>query len=61
MNTREKEPVYQQPDPSVVHQHSEQGAMYADVIDPPAIVNPNFEYAIPQGGDEATEDLTRRH
>ena len=53
MNTCEKEHAYQQPDPSVINQHSEQGAMYADVIDPPAIVNQNFDYEIPPG-DEAT-------
>ena len=53
MNTREKEPAYQQPDPSVAHQHSEQGAMYEAVNEPPAIVNQNFDYEIPPG-DEAT-------
>ena len=54
MNTREKEPAYQQPDPSVAHQHSEQGAMYEAVNDPAANVNQNFDYEVPPSGDEAT-------
>ena len=60
MNTREKEPAYQQPDPYYitviddVNQHSEQGAMYEAVNDPAANVNQNFDYEVPPSGDDAT-------
>ena len=52
MNTCEKEHAYQQQDPSAINQHREQGAMYTDVIDPPANVDQDLDYEIP--GDEAT-------
>ena len=60
MNTRKKEHAYQQPDPSVVNQHSEQGAMYEAVNEPPAIVNQNFDYEIPPGDVATTGSLNQQ-